>query len=92
MSAKSPEKVFVSTSTTSVRFNQLDSDIIDWYLKSNEWKDKAGGYGIQGKGRMLVQAIKGCYYNVVGLPVNTLYKVLLKAERHHKTLYFLEEI
>jgi septum formation protein len=58
--------------TTIVEFRPLDGDLIDWYLESGEWRERAGGYAIQGRGAALVAAIEGDYLNVVGLPVATL--------------------
>lgn len=55
--------------TTEVEFYPLDRETVDWYIKTNECFDKAGAYGIQGKGSLLVKSIKGDYFNVVGLPV-----------------------
>ena len=46
--------------------------LIDWYVASGEWRERAGGYAIQGRGAALVAAIDGDYLNVVGLPVATL--------------------
>ena len=46
------------------------------YINSGEPMDKAGAYGIQGLGGAFVEGIKGCYYNVMGLPLNKLYKAL----------------
>ena len=57
---------------TEVEFyNRTDSDI-DEYIAAGEPMDKAGAYGIQGKGALLVKRIKGDFYNVVGLPVGEL--------------------
>lgn len=61
---------------TSVWFKQLTEEEIDDYLSSGESLDKAGGYGIQGKGGLLIQKIEGCYFNVVGLPIHRLYLLL----------------
>lgn len=69
-----------STTTFSVEtkvkfFDLTDSEIKD-YIDTGEPFDKAGGYGIQGKGALLVEKIDGDYFNVVGLPVSTLKKYL----------------
>jgi septum formation protein len=60
---------------TLVRFAELTHEEIDWYVRSGEPFDKAGGYGIQGLGAVLVEEIAGSYHNVVGLPVRLLYKL-----------------
>ena len=57
---------------TKVRFLPLDERDIDLYIKSGEPFDKAGAYGIQGLGSMLVERIDGDFFNVVGLPVSRL--------------------
>jgi len=61
-----------AAATTLVDFRALDEEMIDWYLGSDEWRERAGGYAIQGRGAALVAAIEGDYSNVVGLPVPTL--------------------
>jgi septum formation protein len=61
-----------AAATTLVRFRPLDPATIDWYVRSGEWRERAGGYAIQGRGAALVEAIDGDYSNVVGLPVPTL--------------------
>ena len=63
-------------SKTDVTFYQLDESTIDWYVNTNEPMDKAGAYGIQGKGALLVEKIDGDYYNVVGLPIAKLNRKL----------------
>lgn len=56
-------------SKTSVSFYNLTEEEIDDYIATGEPADKAGGYGIQGLGALLVKEIKGDYLNVVGLPM-----------------------
>jgi septum formation protein len=57
---------------TSVRFRGLTEQERDAYVATGEWRDRAGGYAIQGRGAALVEAIAGDYLNVVGLPVSLL--------------------
>ena len=57
---------------TAVRFRELSAAEIDAYVAANEWRERAGGYAIQGRGAALVEAIAGDYLNVVGLPVSLL--------------------
>jgi septum formation protein len=54
---------------TQVRFRELSQGEMDWYVASGEWRERAGGYAIQGRGAALVERIEGDYWNVVGLPV-----------------------
>lgn len=61
---------------TRVRFFDLTAAEIDAYIATGECMDKAGAYGIQGYGSLLVQEIQGDYFNVVGLPVSRLYRAL----------------
>jgi len=61
---------------TQVVFNRLEDELIRRYLKTNEYQDKAGAYGIQGYGELLVKEIQGCYNNVKGLPVAKLNNLL----------------
>ncbi|MDD6276932.1 MAG: Maf family protein [Clostridia bacterium] len=63
---------------TKVRFKTLTEAQIDEYVATGEPMDKAGAYGIQGKGGELVDSIDGDYYNVVGLPIDLLCRVLKK--------------
>lgn len=60
---------------TEVRFRRLRPAEVEWYLHSGEWRDRAGGYAIQGRGAALVERIAGDYWNVVGLPVPELLRL-----------------
>lgn len=61
---------------TSVQFRMFDDTEIDAYVKTGEPLDKAGAYGIQGYGALLVDRIDGDYYSVMGLPVAKLFVIL----------------
>ena len=63
---------------TRVTFYDLSRSLIDWYVSTGEPMDKAGAYGIQGRGALLVRDIAGDYSNVVGLPVAALYRLLVE--------------
>lgn len=64
--------------TTRVRFCKLSEEEIDYYVKTFEPMDKAGAYGIQEWiGYVGVESIEGSYFNVVGLPVQRLYRELM---------------
>ena len=64
---------------TEVRFESLSEQEISAYIATGEPMDKAGAYGIQGKGAVLVKRIEGSYDNVVGLPLTVVYEMLRKA-------------
>ncbi len=76
------ETVFVER--TKVEFWPLTNEEIEWYLESKEPYDKAGAYGIQSLGSVLVKAIHGDYYNVVGLPLSRVVRELRKFSIHPK--------
>ncbi len=61
---------------TEVQFFDLTEEEIDWYVSTGEPMDKAGAYGIQGIGRVLVEGIRGDYETVVGLPAARVYRAL----------------
>lgn len=63
---------------TEVRFGELSDEIISQYVATGEPMDKAGAYGIQERGAVLVEGIVGDYPNVVGLPVYRLSRMLLE--------------
>ena len=63
---------------TKVMFRDLTDEEIKNYVATGEPLDKAGAYGIQGKGAVLVEKIDGCYNNVVGLPLTRMQLILAK--------------
>jgi septum formation protein len=64
-----------ASAVTRVRFRRLEEAELRWYLASGEWRDRAGGYAIQGRGAALVEAIDGDFWNVVGLPLPELLRL-----------------
>jgi len=75
---KVPEQKYITTyQKTLVTFRELDEDEIEAYIKSGSPLDKAGAYGIQDDfGALFVSHIEGCYYNIVGLPLELFYQTL----------------
>lgn len=71
-----PDGVSTFSVETRVKFFDLTDGEINSYIDTDEPYDKAGGYGIQGKGSLLVEKIEGDYFNVVGLPISRLKRVL----------------
>ena len=67
---------WTSVEITNVKFRDLTEDDIAAYVATGESMDKAGAYGIQGYGALLVERIEGCYNNVVGLPLQLVAKGL----------------
>ncbi len=63
-------------SRTRVLMHDYNAQMIDWYVTGKEPMDKAGAYGIQGRGALLVKAIEGDYYTVMGLPIAQLNKAV----------------
>jgi len=70
------QKISTEYVCTQVKFSKLSEVEINKYIETGEPLDKAGAYGIQGAASLFVEEIKGCYYSVVGLPVNKLYVML----------------
>lgn len=71
-------KKVVDYVVSEVKFKHLSDKVISDYLKTGEFQDKAGAYGIQGYGALLVDEIKGDYFNIVGLPISKLSDLLIK--------------
>lgn len=62
--------------TTQVQFRKLNRKEIEWYLDTGEPFDKAGAYAIQGFARIFVRKINGCYFNVIGFPIDRFRQLL----------------
>jgi len=67
-----------ATVTTKVKFRKFNRSLINKYVATGDPLDKAGAYGIQVKGSLLIESIKGDYFNIVGLPLNALNQLLEK--------------
>ncbi len=76
VTARCGKQVWTEVESTAVRFAPLTSAQIRWYISTGECMDKAGAYGIQGRGALLVESIRGDYFNVMGLPVRRLSRML----------------
>jgi len=61
---------------SEVTFEPLAPETVDAYIGWNEWTDKAGAYGIQDRASLFIRSISGCYFNVVGFPINLFYDLL----------------
>ena len=70
------ENAVTVTEITDIHFRQLSDSEIDAYVQSGEPMDKAGAYGIQGGAALFAERLVGDYYNVMGLPVCALWKLL----------------
>ena len=70
------DRVVTQHECTTVTFRDLEPEEISHYIATGEPMDKAGAYGIQGLGAMLVSGIEGDYFNVVGLPIFRLSRIL----------------
>ena len=67
---------YTAVSSTSVYFSEMTRDEIRWYVSLGEWVDKAGGYAIQGAASFFIERIDGSCFNVMGLPVEKLFRLL----------------
>ena len=73
-----PENRKVFHAATRVEFYPLSQEEIRWYAGTGEPMDKAGAYGIQGLGSLLIRGIQGDYFNVMGFPVALVWRALRK--------------
>ena len=64
---------------TEVTFSPMSEEERTWYLEIGEWEGKAGGYAVQGLGAVFILGVTGSYSNVVGLPLETFYRLLDRA-------------
>ncbi|MFC1733506.1 Maf family protein [candidate division KSB1 bacterium] len=78
VSAKPEDICLKGYEATDVTFSPMSSAEIEWYVNSGEYRDKAGAYAIQECASIFVKNIHGCYFNVVGLPLNRLYNLLME--------------
>lgn len=72
----SSDKTYTFYEKSAVEFMDLTDAEIEAYINTPEPYDKAGAYGIQGTGGLFIKGIQGCYYNIMGLPLNKLYLAL----------------
>lgn len=68
----------IATESTRVRFAPMSPNEIAAYVSTGEPMDKAGAYAVQGIGGRFIERIDGCYFNVVGLPLARLYRMLVR--------------
>ncbi|MDY6915288.1 MAG: Maf family protein [Candidatus Cloacimonadota bacterium] len=69
-------KEFTTYDKTKVEFKIITAEEIEEYIKTGEPMDKAGAYGIQGYGSQFIRNLNGCYFNVMGFPINKFYEML----------------
>jgi septum formation protein len=70
-----PDQERTAVARTRVTFRELERELLDWYVATEEWRGRSGGYAIQGAGAKLALAIEGEEENVVGLPLATLLEI-----------------
>ena len=66
------EQERTAVARTEVSFREVGEELLEWCLARGEWRERSGGYAIQGASAALVRAVRGDYENVVGLPLATL--------------------
>ena len=83
-------KTAAATEETKVYFSAMDEDDIDFYVKNEQVYDKAGAYAIQGIASAFIEKIDGDYFNVVGLPVRRMFRLM--EEEYGIKLRFISDI
>lgn len=73
---------YTSSAESWVYFDELSDDEIHNYLATGDYKDKSGSYGIQSYAGQFIQKIEGCFYAIMGLPLNQVRKAMQELERH----------
>ncbi len=79
VTAQRGEKEATACAQTNVQFHTISEDKLKLYHKAFKGTDKAGGYGIQAAGSLIVKRLDGCFYNVMGLPISATCQVLQEA-------------
>ncbi len=69
-------EILYDVSKTNVYFNSISAEELDFYLENENYMDKAGAYAIQGKASVFIEKIEGCFFNVMGFPLNMFYGML----------------
>lgn len=75
----------IRTNKTIVTFAKMTDQDIRHYLLSGNYKDKSGAYGIQSYIGQFISRIEGCFYSVMGLPLNSVREMLEQLSAHHRT-------
>jgi septum formation protein len=70
------DRIVTESETTYVYFRKLKRPEMKWYIQTGEVFDKAGAYAIQGLGKVFIKKIEGCYYNVLGFPIDAFQRAL----------------
>ena len=73
-------QVIADQEKTRVRFAEMSVAEIDWYVATGEPMDKAGAYAVQGSAALFIEEIQGDYFNIVGLPVRLVYRLVRKIQ------------
>ena len=80
--ARGQDDVRTEVARTAVSFRRLGPEEVDSYVASGEWRDRAGGYAVQGLGSALVERVEGDLSNVIGLPIPTLSRMIASLQDH----------